>query len=99
MDNPDFISTFDPIKDDPVEFLDRLRPFYDEQYGKWYQAVDDKGDGCITLDLRTGGWSENEEVVDAMLQNRMLRLCCYYSWTRGGQHVFTFDRPTNTTEG
>ena len=98
MDDLTFVSKFDPINDDPVEFLDRLRPFYDEHYGKWYQSVDDKGDGEITLDLRTGGWSENEAVVEAMLSNTMLRMLCYYSWTRGGQHVFTFDRPTNTQD-
>ena len=98
MDDLTFVSKFDPINDDPVEFLERLRPFYDESYGKWYQSFDDNGDGMTTLDLRTGGWSENEAVVEAMLENHMLRMLCYYSWTRGGQHVFTFDRPTNTQD-
>ena len=96
MDDLTFVSKFDPINDDPVEFLDRLRPFYDERYGKWYQTFDENG--TITLDLRTGGWSDNEAVVEAMLETQMLRMLCYYSWTRGGQHVFTFDRPNNTTE-
>lgn len=99
MDDLTFVSKFDPINDDPVEFLDRLRPLYDEHYGKWYQAFDDNGDGTITLDLRTGGWGENEYLIQAMLDNQMLRLMCYHSWTRGGQHVFKFKRPTNTTEG
>lgn len=98
MDELTFIADFSPTKDDPVEFLSKLRTLYDEHYGKWYQEWDERT-GEITLDLRTGGWSENEAVVEAMLSNTMLRLLCYYSWTRGGQHVFTFDLPTNTTEG
>jgi hypothetical protein len=40
------------------------------------------------LILITGGWSGNEEIVGAMLENRMIKSIYYYQWTRGGKYIF-----------
>lgn len=90
MNELTFIADFSPTKDDPVEFLSKLRTLYNEHYGKWYQEWDEV-DGEITLDLRTGGWSENEAIIETLLDNDLIDILCYHSWTRGGQHVFKFD--------
>lgn len=76
--------------DEIIPFLSAVREAYDEHYGKWYQ---EDNDGEITVDVRTGGWSENEEVVDAMLGNFAIRHIFYDSWERGGRHVFKFYMP------
>ena len=76
--------------DDIIPFLATVREAYDEHYGKWYQ---EDNDGEITVELRTGGWSKNEEVVDALLDNPSVRTLFYDSWERGGKHVFKFYTP------
>lgn len=76
--------------DDIIPFLSSVREAYDEHYGKWYQ---EDNDGEITVDLRTGGWMMNEEVVDAMLDNLAIHNLFYFSWERGGKHVFKFYMP------
>lgn len=83
------VAAFDPFKDNAADFLSDLREHYDESYGKWHQShLEDEG--VIELDLRTGGWSDNEEVVDALLLNTLIRTLCYTAWERGGKHVFQF---------
>ena len=87
------IESFDPTKDIP-EFLSHVRDGYDEHYGRWFQEVNDDPMGSgrreITVDLRTGGWSENEAIVDALLANSVISMLYYHSWERGGKHVFKF---------
>jgi hypothetical protein len=91
MSNLQFIDQFDPFKDDAEEFLERVREEYDGRYGKWHQKhVDEDGENYIEVDIRTGGWSDNEEVVNELLANNLIRMLYYHSWTRGGQHVFRF---------
>jgi len=42
----------------------------------------------------TGGWSGNESLIYALLNNWMFKSMWYYSWRRGGRYVFRID-PTN----
>jgi hypothetical protein len=98
MSNLQFIADFNAYKDDAVEFLGRVREQYNEHYGKWYQKhIDEDGDSYsyIEVDIRTGGWSDNEEVVHALLANSHIRMLSYEMWRRGGQHVFQFDPNLN----
>jgi len=91
------IESFDPTND-MAEFLSHVREEYNEHYGRWFQEVNDdpsSGDRYeITVDLRTGGWSENEAIVDALLANSTIRILYYHSWERGGKHVFKFYKLT-----
>ena len=95
MSDLKFIEDFDPFKMDVAEFLSSVREQYDEHYGKWNQtALDDAIEGkVIEVDIRTGGWSENEDVVNAMLANTTLRILFDHLWQRGGKHVFLFYQP------
>ena len=48
----------------------------------------------LRLDLRTVGWSGNEDIIEALLKNTMFNVLCYAEWKKGGQHVFEID-PVN----
>lgn len=39
-------------------------------------------------ELATGGWSGNEEVIDALHRNPMFNALCWQSSHRGGLHVY-----------
>lgn len=87
-----FIEDFSPFKDDMIDFLSNARAEFDEHYGKWMQtSYLETDDPYIEVDIRTGGWSDNEAVVEAMLRNHYIRSMFYESWHRGGQHVFHFN--------
>ncbi len=42
----------------------------------------------LFLTLCTGGWSGNEDLIDALLKNKMIANCVYSAWERGGKHCF-----------
>ena len=87
-----FIEDFNPFTDDVADFLLRCRDEFNEHYGRWMQtSYLDTEDPHIEVDIRTGGWSENEDVVAAMLRNTYISAMFYESWQRGGQHVFRFE--------
>lgn len=44
--------------------------------------------------LATAGWSGNESIINALLDNQLFRMMWYYQWTRGGKYIFRID-PTN----
>jgi len=42
----------------------------------------------LHLGLHTGGWSGNEELMGALLDNNILRSLWYAEWRRGGHYKF-----------
>jgi hypothetical protein len=44
------------------------------------------------LHLSTGGWSGNEDLIDAMQQNRVFWSACWLSSKRGGHFQFDLGR-------
>lgn len=42
----------------------------------------------IKLELHTGGWSGNEDIINALLKNQMFKMLWYYQWNRGGHFIF-----------
>ena len=50
------------------------------------RRVKREGQSCIRF--ATGGWSGNEDVIDAMRRNYLKWEMTWYSSRRGGEHIF-----------
>lgn len=46
------------------------------------------GSQLLQVEMITGGWSGNESLVNALLENTMIRHFCYVEWKTGGYHKF-----------
>lgn len=56
------------------------------------EVVKDRFQGHILQwTLCTAGWSGNESIINALLQNQLFCMIWYYSWQRGGKYVFKID--------
>lgn len=53
------------------------------------QKIKDRGDGTVWYTLITGGWSGNEEIIDAMKANLVFWARTWESSDRSGKHVFS----------
>jgi hypothetical protein len=42
----------------------------------------------LFLEIHTGGHSENEELIDDLLENKMFCMLWYAKWERGGHYYF-----------
>lgn len=48
----------------------------------------------IILELHTGGWSGNEDIINALLKNKMFVILWYSEWRRSGHYKCEID-PAN----
>jgi len=42
----------------------------------------------LKVNLSTGGWSGNEDLIEALLENEYVKLLWYNKWERGGHYEF-----------
>jgi hypothetical protein len=61
-------------------------PEFGATFRDW--AKDDFDMPYRELRLATGGWSGNESIINALYNNMMFRMLCWYSNHRGGLHIF-----------
>ena len=52
------------------------------------ETTDMFDDPVISYDLSTGGWSGNEDIIDALMSNQMFWLMCWCISKRGGYYQF-----------
>lgn len=57
---------------------------YEKKWGK--DHIHNKP--VIFLNLHTGGWSGNEDIINNLLRNQMFRMMWYSQWNRGGRYRF-----------
>jgi len=86
----EFIRTYKPTEEFPVR--DFVALLHDGLWTpSWCYVLRRRRLGVRKLELHTGGWSGNEEVVQAILANFMLRHTLgYHTWHRGGHYYFRF---------
>lgn len=77
------ILKFDPVKDAFDDFARLVADYWDCSYGLLEYNKDKQ-----VLKLATGGWSDNESVIDAIEQNRMIMMCWWAMSQRGGAYWF-----------
>lgn len=55
----------------------------------WHEEiVEEDGKLVRKLDISTGGWSGNEDIIEAMQNNSMMWMHTWWSSRRGGHYVF-----------
>jgi len=66
-----------------------FKPLMDYVRERWQYA--DSGywqEGGPFYEISTGGWSGNEALVDAMMDNMPFRVICWWETRRGGHYKF-----------
>ena len=91
-DEYEWIKNYDLFKQSPEKFIEKLESVWDSDYGR--MTVSKREDGKATvLELATGGWSENEEIILAMKMNYVFWSLYWVESSRGG--YFKFEFPLN----
>jgi hypothetical protein len=78
------IENYDVVKDGVfglLELVNSLWVFPD------YYIV--KGKNVLKVELHTGGWSGNEDIIGALMNNTMFWTLCWEKSVRGGHYYFT----------
>lgn len=61
---------------------------YDTAIRKYWGKDNIHGRPVLFFELHTIGWSGNEDILNALLQNQMFSLMWYVKWERGGHYYF-----------
>ena len=78
-----------------MEYVEELWK-YPQYFNKFHNDKTNK----TRYEISTGGWSGNEEIIDAMIDNRMFWAVCWLSSKCGGHYVFEVkDNQTELNNG
>ncbi len=86
----DFIEQYEPDESLPIEVLVSQVIREGWYMSDWGFKLHRKRNGKQKLELHTGGWSGNEEIISAIKNNIMLSNfhMKYVMWRVGGHHYF-----------
>ena len=90
----DFLRNYNPSGFPIMEFLEILGEVW--CMSGWGYRLHKKYKGARKLELYTGGWSVNEEIINALLSNKLLFISMdndkttirYTKWVVGGHYYF-----------
>jgi len=77
-----FIVHWDLAEESYMELIELLRTIWCHKYGTMKTNKD-----CTKMELHTGGWSENEEIISALRQSQFWR-AFWWKTERGGHYYF-----------
>jgi len=83
------IRQWDAVKD-PMGLINFIKGLWN--YPEYFVV---KGKRVITLKLSTGGWSGNEDIIEALRRNQMFFLLYWQSSVRGGHYYFRVEKVKN----
>lgn len=78
-----------PHTEDFSKLMDYVCEAWEGNYGKIEITKDND---YIYYRLVTGGWSENEYIIEALMDNRLFWIKHWYQSTRGGEYKFIFKK-------
>lgn len=87
----EYIRKFDILKEHPVKLAKYVQEIWHwgEDYCRLYEGKNKISDTAYwKLELHTGGWSGNEEIVYALRENWMFWNVCWFAHHRGGHYYF-----------
>ena len=81
----------DYTPDGQIQLLDFVRDAwsYPERVERMVISEENK---TMQYNFSTGGWSGNEDIIDALNNNVMAWMLCWHSSSRGGHYVFQVGR-------
>ena len=81
----EFIRKFEGNYHDLMDYVNDIWKYADIGYYKTERIIDEISKKPQTeYSLSTGGWSGNEEIIEAMMDNPLFWMFCWYSSKRGG---------------
>lgn len=81
------ISNWEFCERSVIELLEYLR-------GLWWMdtwGFHLKGKHILRLELHTGGWSGNEDIIEALRRNYLFWMMCWEKTLRGGHYYFRIE--------
>jgi len=87
-----FIKDFDLLKKPVKELIAFVQDIW--EYDDWGFKVSEH-----TLELHTGGWSGNEDIIDALHQNFLFWSMYWKSNRRGGHYEFDDESVVDSLKG
>lgn len=90
--DPDFEDALDQIRNWPISrsyiLLFEFIKHKVWRHGFGQLSASSVDDGAVEYTFTTGGWSENEEILEALKQQRLAWALTWQRSERGGKHVF-----------
>lgn len=80
-----YIEEYDLIKNSAVTLIEYVRDLW--KYEDYFTAEED-GEGLLKLEMHTGGWSGNEDIIEALRKNPLFFALYWQSTFRGGHYYF-----------
>ena len=69
----------------PADNIDGWFDYIRQNWWMGEELIDDHG---IEIDMSTGGWSGNEDIIEAMQENALMWNLCWVQSRRGGHFIF-----------
>lgn len=57
-------------------------------YAEWGWSEQHNEDGKLEYHISTAGWSGNEDIIAAMMENKLFWMMAWYQSRRGGHYIF-----------
>ena len=67
---------------------DDIDGWFDYIRQNWWMGNDLINDRGMEIEMSTGGWSGNEDIIEAMHRNAVMWNLCWVQSRRGGHYIF-----------